>query len=389
MLVAHNRYQSLQPSGENVAVTAEIRLLREAGVEVDVMSPSSDALRSSAARARAAGQAVWSTGAARDLRARTEARSYDVVHVHNVYPQLSPSIVREAARGGAKVVHTVHNYRLSCLKGTHFRDGGVCEACTGHRVKAAAVLHGCYRDSRVQSLPMVVSRAVGESVWMDDIDTYIALTPFMQHRLELEGVAARRIVLRPSWTRDPGRSDPDARRRPELLFAGRLDEAKGIPLLLQSWRRLTERGGRPEDAVLRVAGAGPSAAAVSEAAAADPSIRVAGSVDRDRLGELMVGARALVVPSLWFEGFPLVVVEAFARGLPIVVLDGGALASVVDTTLGWSADPSVESLSQALGRALRESSPAHRRAARQRYEDEHSPARALSSLLGIYQRPVQ
>ena len=175
-----------------------------------------------------------------------------MVHVHNVYPQLSPSVLRAARDSGARVVHTVHNYRLSCLNGTHFRDGGVCTACTGRKVKTPAIVHGCYRDSRLQSVPMVVSRAMGNAAWMGDVDTFIALTPFMKQRLELEGVPSDRIVVRPSWATDVGRPDLTSPRAAEVLFAGRLDHTKGVPLLLEAWQRMVP--GSRQGAVLRIAG---------------------------------------------------------------------------------------------------------------------------------------
>lgn len=311
VLVAHNRYRSDQPSGENAAVAAEIARLERRGVEVIPFLKDSDSLRTLVDKARASTGPVWAPGS-RELAQLIQRERPDVLHLHNVFPLISPWPIRTAKAKGVAVVQTVHNYRHQCVAGMHLRGGSVCEACGPQEFALPAVVHGCYRGSRAQSAAMAVGQAVHRATWRR-VDTFFVLTAFMAHRLAATGIPADRIVVRPSSCEDPGTPVEPKERR--VLFVGRLERAKGVLQLLAAWERATARD---QGWKLVLAGSGPLESEVSRAAAADSSIQFVGHLSRTSLADEYRRAGFVAVPSLWFEGFPLVVSEALAHGRAVI-----------------------------------------------------------------------
>jgi glycosyltransferase involved in cell wall biosynthesis len=328
ILVAHNRYRSQMPSGENAVVDDDIRLLRAAGVEVVPLIEDSDdipGLRVAGKIGVAAGPLVNPNGVVR-MRRMLAQHAPDLVHVHNVFPLLSPWIVREAHAAGVPVVQTVHNFRQDCVAGTYFRDGQVCTECVGKRVATPAVTHGCYRGSRLQSLPMVVGRSAHRSTWRS-VDRYLVLTEFHAAFIESLGVPADRIVVRPTSAADPGTPAAPGR---DVLFVGRLDREKGVELILDAWSVR-----RPDHRRLVIAGDGPLRPLVAARAAAGAGIDYVGTLTPEEVSAAMRSAALVVLPSVWLEGLPRVVVEAMSHGRPVMAVSQGGLASVVDDSSGW------------------------------------------------------
>ncbi|MGH3680141.1 MAG: glycosyltransferase, partial [Natronosporangium sp.] len=236
VVVAHNRYRSAQPSGENRVVDAEIGQLTAAGVEVLPLLRSSDDIPALplADRALLPVSPLWNRAAARELATLIREHRPDLLHLHNPYPLLSPWLVRTAHRYGLPVVHTVHNYRQVCAAGIYFRDGGICHDCRGRRLGVPAVVHRCYRGSRAQSAVMAVTLAAHRPTWRS-VDRFVALTAGIAEHLQSYGVPAERIVVKPNAVADPG---PPAPLGDGFLFAsGRLAPEKGLGLLLDAWAR--------------------------------------------------------------------------------------------------------------------------------------------------------
>jgi glycosyltransferase involved in cell wall biosynthesis len=372
VLVAHNRYRSGAPSGENAAVVDEVALLRGAGIAVDTLSPGSDDIPalSLVDRLGVAAGPVANPRGLRELTAALRGFRPDVLHLHNVYPQVSPWAVRRAHALGVPVVQTVHNYRHSCVAGFRYRDGGPCDDCVGRLLPVPAVAHGCYRGSRLQSVAMATGQAVHRGTWRT-VDAYLALTPFMAAELTRLGIPADRVVLRPTAVADPGPPAPLGR---NVLFAGRLDEMKGAADLVAAWRRADP----PAGARLRVVGSGPLLPALR--AAAGGTVDVLGPLPAERVAAEMRDAALVALPSRWYEGQPRVLVEAYAHGRPVLTAGLGSLADVGAT--GWTG-PLAERLAVLHDRAALAAAGA---AARTRYLSEHTPAAALTSLLAVYTR---
>lgn len=377
VLVAHNRYRSASPSGENTVVDAECDLLADSGVDVVRCFAESDSLLSAtpARRVAAAVGPLYAPDGVPRVRRLLASTKPDVLHVHNVFPLLSPWIVRTAHAAGVPVVQTVHNYRHSCVNGLHVRDGRRCDDCFGRAVPWPAVAHACYRGSRLQSVPMAASQVVHRGTWQL-VDHFLALTPFMVERLRATGLPADRVSLRPTWVPDPGPSPLVGR---DLAFVGRLDEAKGVGLLLDAWRARPAAG-----RTLVVAGDGPMLADVLAAAATTSSIRYVGRLDRPGVVAVMRAAAAVVLPSVFYEGFPLTMAEAFAVGRPVIVPEGGSAASVVTDDCGWVAPLSSAGLGMVMNGLTDDELVRRGAGARRYYERRLHPSVGASSLLAVY-----
>jgi glycosyltransferase involved in cell wall biosynthesis len=383
VLVAHNLYRSATPSGENQLVRAEIELLRTGGVEVVELLRDSDEIADGVRGVlEAAPGPVYSrTGVRRFTRLLEDTRP-DVVHLHNVYPLISPYVVRVAGRHDVPVVQTVHNYRHGCVNGLHLRDGHPCTDCLGTRLGLPGLRHGCYRGSRVQSLPMTIGQNVHRGTWHDGVARYLALTPFMRDRLVATGIPPERITIRPSWVPDPGAAAPGGR---DVLFVGRLDEAKGVDRLLDAWSAAGGAAGRR----LLLVGDGPMAGAVRAAASADPTVRWLGRLDPPDVATAIADAGYVVVPSRAFEGYPLIVAEAFGRGRPVLTVSGGSVGTIVDDATGWVVASTTEALADALRSIGDDDVRGRGVAARTSYERNNTPERGLESLIAAYEQVVR
>lgn len=378
VLIVHNYYQTSSPSGENSVVDAEIELLGNAGLDVRLLRRDSDDISamSNGKRIAVGAAAIYGLKALRDVDRLLAVDPPDVVHIHNVYPLISPAVLRPFRRAGIPIVQTVHNYRHTCINGLHFRDGGVCTDCIGRRVATPGVLHGCYRGSWLQSVPMALSQALHRRNW-GQAERFIALTPFMANLLKEASIPADRITVRPSWVPDNGFAPLSGN---DALFIGRLDEAKGVRLLLDAWSSSVN----PERRNLHIVGDGPLAPEVISAATQDDTIVFHGRLSSAEVLARIERAAFIVVPSIWFEGFPLVVAEAFSKGRPVLVTGEGSVASAVPDQAGWSFRPDVRDLAAKLDGISQHAAAAKSLPARFEFERSNSPVAALRSLTQIY-----
>jgi len=382
IVVAHNRYTSGQPSGENTVVDAEMRMLADAGVEVVPFLRSSDEIPALplAQRALLPMSPIYAPRAQRDLAALLASERPDVLHLHNPYPLLSPWVVRTAHAHGVPVVQTVHNFRHVCVSGVFSRQGRPCQDCVGRAWAAPAVRHACYRGSRAQSVVMATALAAHRGTWRR-VDRFLALNPTLGRHLATLGVPDDRVVVRPNVVADPGRH---AVAGDGFLFAGRLSAEKGVTLLLDAWSR------HPDGTLgrLSIAGDGPLRPAVEAAAAARTDVAYLGRLDPAGVTESMRRAAVVVVPSTCPEVCPMALIEALANGRPVLATANGGLPWLIGAdepgqAAGWVVAPAPDALAAALPRARAEAA-ALAAVARRRYERWFSPAAGLAALLAVY-----
>jgi glycosyltransferase involved in cell wall biosynthesis len=320
VLVVHNLYR--QPGGEDRVVENESALLARHGHKVVHYTADNDTIDQINPIALA-GKTVWnhaSYSAIRDLLVR---EAIDVMHVHNTLPLASPSVYYAAAAEGVPLVQTLHNYRLLCPNALLFRDGHPCMDCSTSRTSMPAVKHACYRDSRTATTAIAamlwVHRTAG--TWRNHVDAYIAPSEFARKMFIDGGLPADRLHVKPHFVD----GDPGAGRGGGgyALFAGRLSQEKGIDTLLQAWEQLHTQ------IPLVIAGDGPMAPHVADAAARLAGVRWVGRQSRDELNTLMREAGLLVFPSVVFETFGQTIIEAYATGTPVAASSGGAGAELV------------------------------------------------------------
>ena len=336
ILIAHNYYGSSAPSGENQVVAAEAALLRANGHEVRMFERHSDSIRERGLRGAVAGalSVPWNPFSAREMRAVLASWRPDILHAHNTFPLISPAIFPAAAGGPARVL-TLHNYRLLCAAGIPMRDDRPCTLCIERRSVGPALHHGCYRDSRVATLPLAAGIALhrARGTWHRDVEALVALTGFQRDLLAQGGLPVERIEVKPNFY--PGRPDvvPWDERKADCIFVGRLSPEKGILKLIRAWRRWGA-----EAPPLLVIGDGPLRADL-EREAAGGRVTFLGQLPSTHTERHIANARLLILPSECFEGFPMVVREAFAFGTAVAASDLGPLPSILEGGLGFLLDP--------------------------------------------------
>lgn len=376
VVVAHNRYASGQPSGENVIVDAEIAQLGAAGVTVLPFLRSSDEIGtfSAAQKALLPISPIRNGAAQRALSALIKAEKPDLIHLHNPYPLISPSIIRTAHAHGVPVVHTVHNYRQVCAPGLYFRDGRICTECKGRAFPLPAVTHSCYRGSKAQSAVMAATLAYHRGTWRG-VEHFIALTDRIAEHLREFGIPAERITVKPNGIPDTGAATAPGE---GFLYAARLTPEKGLELVLDAWSR------HPDGALgpLRIVGDGPLRPTAERAAAERADVAYLGPVDNAAVRAEIARAACVIAASTWHDVLPTIVLEALAGGRPVLVTDRGGLPYLAGDA-GWVVPPDADALADGLRRA-HEGAAALAPAARARYETQFAPGVLTERLIGVY-----
>lgn len=327
VLLVHNYYGSASPSGENQVFEIERSLLRSRGLDVSEFVRHSDEIRAQGAYGllRGAVSTPWNPWMARKIRREIDSTNPDIVHVHNTFPLLSPSIFHAIGQRAARVM-TLHNYRLFCPAAIPVRrDSGICLECVDQQSVLPSLKHACYRGTRLSTLPLAANvwlhRFLG--TWASKVDAFIALTDFQRDLMIHAGLPKDRVFVKPNFF--PGKPDPLewGRRDDCVVFAGRLSEEKGVRSLVKAWALWGNDA--PE---LRIIGDGPLRSEL-EHLANGLHIRFLGQVDATKAQFEIARAKLLVLPSEWFECFPMVVREAFAFATPVAVSSVGPLPSIV------------------------------------------------------------
>jgi len=386
ILQVHNRCRSIAPSGENRVVAHEAEALAGAGHEVARFERDSDEIERWPAVKKAALPAtvVWSRQAHRDLTAALREHRPGVVHVHNTFPLLSAAVLYACRKAAVPVVATIHNYKLACASGDFYRDGAVCHDCA-HGLPVPALARGCYRGSRAATAPVAVAIGAHRPAWRSLVSAYVFISAAQRDLLAGLRLPADRVFVRHNLI--PRRDMPAVPREPAVLYAGRLDEAKGLHLLMAAWDRY--RGMSPGSELrLVIAGAGPLEDEVAGWASSRPSVELAGLVPAARCAELMARSRAVLVPSTWEETFGLVVVEAMAMATPPIAAGHGSFPELispgVDGALFRPGDPAALAAAIADVAAHPGTYEAYGHQARETYERRFNPEHSLKSLLEIY-----
>ncbi|WP_179031787.1 glycosyltransferase family 4 protein [Paenibacillus kribbensis] len=326
VLIIHNFYQ--QSGGEDKVVEQESAMLRSRGIETEHYYVHNDSIQSKglANMAKLAVEATWSLPEFRRIQKMLLQVKPDVVHVHNFFPVISPSVYHACERLGIPVVQTLHNYRLICPAATFMRGNEVCEKCL-HGTLLHSIRHGCYRGSQLQTIPVAAMIKFNELIgtWQHKVSRYIALTEFARNKFAESGIPLDRISVKPNFIQPKtaeAKYDPNDR---YLLFVGRISREKGVRNLLQAWSGLEDRAGLR----LVIIGDGPEKAELT-AAYPQEDIRFLGQQDADTVLDCMSRAMYVMVPSIWYEGFPMTIVESYSVGTPVLCSRIGALEEVVE-----------------------------------------------------------
>ncbi len=388
IVIVHNTYQ--QPGGEDIVFRNECELLKSAGhTVVEYQRSNHDASNYVSVRQLAlAKNTIWAGDTRRDFRQLLLRERPDVVHVHNTFVMVSPSIYWACRDAQVPVVQTLHNYRLLCPGANFFRDGKVCEECLDHGVWRG-VRYGCYQDSNrataVVAAMLSTHRFLG--TWTRLVDYFLAPTEFARRKFIKGGLPQAKILVKPNFVDpDPGEG---AGERSYALFAGRLSPEKGIRTLLAAWACLGHT------IPLHIVGDGPLRAELEEFARQHglSNVFFRGRLAWKETMAAMQGARCLLFPSECYEGaLPLTVVEAFACGTPVIASRLGAMQHLITdggTGLHFTPGDAKDLASKAeYAWTHPEILDAMRKQARQTYEKTYTAARNYEMLLETYERAI-
>jgi glycosyltransferase involved in cell wall biosynthesis len=375
VLLVHNFYQIA--GGEDSVVREELSMLKRKRVEVELHSVSNNDIRGARGAMLAALRVVYSPRARRQLSERLAEFLPDVVHIHNFFPLLSPSILDACRDAGVPSIMTLHNFRILSPGGLLHPD-----EMARHRNPR----HSCwwtvpkrvYRNSAAATLAVaaMIEFHKWAGTWTRKVDRFIALTDWAKRMFTDAGLPAERIIVKPNCVARPPAFDEV--RRNGALFVGRLCKQKGIDLILQAWKDI--------DYPLRIIGDGP----LSELVTANASHRVVylGRLPREAVQKEMHAAKFLLLPSRGYEMFPMSVVEAFASGLPVICSDLPTLKELVKQGANGLTFPPGNANGLAAQVRWAVSNPATlddlSRRARACYEERYTPEVNFDRLMGLY-----
>ncbi len=316
--VVHNEYK--QFSGEEAVVADMCRVLEERGQLVcRFIRRSADIPQMRFGKLKAFTQGIYNPFIKKDFRAFLLAEKPDIVHVHNLYPLISPSILPICRKLGIPVVMTLHNYRLACPGGVFYRHGMICEECAGGR-EWRSIIHNC-QNSRFKTLGYALRNWSARvlRLYHDNVDVFLALTEFQKRKLKEYGLPEQRIVVLPNMTREiefhPSREHDMV---PYVAYAGRLCPEKGIDVILDAAARLPH---------VKFRLAGPGAELYREKAS--PNVEFCGMLSKEELITFYGCCRLAIMASVWYEGFPTVLPELMCLRKPLIVPALGGFPEIV------------------------------------------------------------
>lgn len=371
--IVHSYYSSVTPSGENVAVDGQIRALRARGHEVVPITVRTDTLSKSATyKLRAAVNVI--SGSGFDPTPSLLDANPDVIHVHNLFPNISSAWLKKTE---IPVVTTLHNFRPLCASGTLSRNGMPCTDCFT-KTTVQAVIHKCYRDSSVATLPLAIATAKGPlaDARINHSARLIVLSERAAQTFISQGVPADRLEILPNFadSEDKLLSGPGE----AWVYIGRLTAEKGILTLLRGW---------PRDIELQIVGEGPLSQEVADICDKLPNVTFRGAVPHSEVSSILASSKGLVFPSEWPEGAPMVYVEALAVGRPVVARRGNSVADDVAIHSTGMVYDSDEELATAV-RTITNNWLSHQAKAASRYRTAYTATAWVDRVEEIYKKII-
>ena len=351
ILQVHNYYQI--PGGEDTVVANEKKLLEDYGHEVIQYSRNSNELKSLSRfrKLLLPFTTIFNPRTYTEVKRIIREREIDIVHVHNTLNLISPAVYYAALKCIVPVVQTIHNFRLLCPGATFYRDGHICEDCV-EKGLGCAIKYNCYRGSKAQTLVCVVSTWIHRLTGIYGKLNYICLTEFNKEKLlNLKQIKPEKVFVKPNFAANqPNTVVPLQERKNQIIFAGRIDKLKGVDILLEAWKSMGENALR-----LLICGTGPLDEWCKDYIQKNKltNVEMLGFVPNEEAKKLIANSRALILPTQWYEGFPMTIVEAYSVGTPVIGPNMGNVGSLIENEKsGWTyEDNSIKSLVNILEKA--------------------------------------
>lgn len=332
VLMVHNFYQI--GGGEHTVFKNEVELLRENGHEVIEYTRSNDELKSSKLKLVLLPlTTIWSWKTFWEVRRIIKKEKIDIVHCHNTFPLISPSVYYAARSMNVPVIQTIHNFRFLCPNGSFFCNGKVCEKCYEKNSFKDAIKNNCYRNSKIQTLVLVAMLKFHRCIGTYKKISYIFLTDFNRRKFDkLIDINSDQVFIKPNFVKEPDKSHLVPAYR-QFVYAGRLEQNKGIMTLLEMWKEL------PKSYVLAIYGTGTLEELVQTKANEQQNIKFFGFRNQNDLFDAYDKSIAVVIPSEWYETFGMGIPECFSRGVPVICTDIGNPGEMIKQSKGGEVYP--------------------------------------------------
>lgn len=381
ILLVHNTYQI--PGGEDTVVRNEKHLMEQNGHKVVLYTRSNTELKgfSMGQRFLLPFTTIFNLRTYREIRKIIKEEQIDVVHVHNTLNLISPSVYYAALSRHVPVVQTIHNFRLLCPAATFYRDEHICEECVDKGLRCA-VKHSCYRESKLQTLACVICLTIHRTLGIYGKISYICLTEFNRGKLlQLKQINPVQVYVKPNFA--DGTAQITEKRDQAVLFAARLERIKGIELVLEAWKEMGEEAPK-----LYLCGTGTKENWCKEYIEKHrlSSVEFLGQTDHHRLLQIMGCVKALILPTQWYEGFPMTIVEAYSVGTPVIGPDMGNVGDLIEEGVtGWTYSAnSIEALVQTICNSMKASIDYKKIA--ELYQQRYNPELNYQLLTDIYRK---
>lgn len=379
ILFVHNYYQT--PGGEDTVVANEKAMLEECGHKVILYSRNNNELKSFSVLKKLLlpFQAIFNPRTYKEIRRIIKDENVEIVHVHNTLTLVSPAVYYAALSMKIPVVQTIHNFRLLCPGATFYRDGHICEDCVVKGL-GCAIQHKCYRNSAIQTLVCVMGTWFHRCMGIYGKLNYLCLTEFNKRKLlGLKQIQPEQVFVKPNFAQSQAESIiPYSERKKQFAFVGRLDTLKGVDFLLKVWKQMGTAAPK-----LVICGTGPMQNWCENYIAENQlyMVEYKGFVQNEEAKKIIAQSQALILPTQWYEGFPMTIVEAYSVGTPVIGPRLGNVADViVEGSTGYLYEPNdYESFMYAL---LREFSLTNH--VKQRFDELYSKNTNYKLLLGVY-----
>ncbi len=325
IIMVHNFYQI--GGGEHTVFKNEVELLRENRHEVIEYTRSNDELKESKLRLLLLPfTTIWSFKTYCEVRRIIKKEKVDIVHCHNTFPLISPSVYYAARSMKIPVVQTIHNFRLLCPNGSFFCEGKICEKCREKNSFKDAITNNCYRNSKIQTMVLVAMLKFHRWIGTYNKIAYIFLTDFNRKKFDnLIDIDSNQVFIKPNFV-NKSYGKASAKTDNKFVFASRLDENKGIKILIEYWKNL------PQDYILHIYGDGPLKEYVENNVASN--IIFYGFKPQNEIYKDMASAIAMIFPSIWYEGFPMIIAESMALGCPVLSTNLGNENDIISESVG-------------------------------------------------------
>jgi glycosyltransferase involved in cell wall biosynthesis len=384
ILIIHNRYQ--YEGGEDVAVELETALLQQKGHSVNILLFQNQHIHSFSSKITSGLKAFYNKASEEKTSEAIKEFNPDIIHIHNLFFDASPSVLYAAKKYRVPVVLTLHNYRLVCSNALLMRNNQVCELCINQSFPVYGIRYKCYRNSAVESALVTGITGINKlkKTWNNYVTRYITLTEFSKQKFLSSSLKLtdQQVSIVPNYV--PDTKKHDLPRENYFLYVGRLSGEKGIHTLLEAFRQLPQVS-------LVIIGDGPEMSFVQDQSKAHDNIVVAGKKTKAEVMDFMSRCRALVFPSVCYEGLPFTILEAFSTGTPVIASRLGSMQEMIqDGYNGLHFRPNdPEDLKNCIlkfnGAAPDQQFNRH---ARLTYEEKYHPEAHYSAIMAIYQNVI-